>query len=181
MDFRVWLNFVQYNNLSIAGPECIRRALKYCVLNWSALIHTVCPFHNLFFTIYFLQFLQSDDDFSKFTFEKFYIPTYVLNLKILFTLLVSDFVKSKLVNGHSVLHSLPKLSSAVCKVSNWTKSNLPPSCQGFPTNIRWDKTSKVPKCTHVFGKMRICSIVYVGILTINKETFKTYEIVRWNF
>ena len=98
--------------------------------------------------------------------------TYVLTLKLLFTLLLSDFVKSKLVNGHYVLHSLPK--HAVCKVSNWTKSNLPPSSQGFPINIRWDKISKVPKCTHVFGKviklinifLKISSIIYVGIFYI---------------
>ena len=81
----VWLNFVQlqYNNLSIAGPECIRRALKCCVLNWSALIHTVCSFNNSFsqfeiifhsfwnFTMIFLNSLSGS-------------PIYVLTLRLLY-------------------------------------------------------------------------------------------------
>ena len=97
----VWLNFVQlqYNNLSIAGPECIRRALKCCVLNWSALIHTVCSFHNLFFTINFSQFIFHNSfftiHFSQFIFHNLFFTVYFSQFvlhNLFFTIYFSQFI-----------------------------------------------------------------------------------------
>ena len=88
----VWLNFVQlqYNNLSIAGPECIRRALKCCVLWIEVHSSTQCVhftiyfsqliFHNLFFTIHFSQFIFHNlfftIYFSQFIFHNLFCTIY---------------------------------------------------------------------------------------------------------